>query len=107
MARAPKHPGLQQKFERVLLEVLAGGKSLKARELVDGVTSLKAKYGITDDEAEDLGQNFANYAARAKDAGVIISGGPWGGYQLSTPAATGASGTAAPSAWRPRWASSF
>jgi hypothetical protein len=79
MARAPKHPGLQQKFERVLLEVLAGGKSLKARELVDGATSLKAKYGITDDEAEDLGQNFANYAARAKDAGVIISGGPWGG----------------------------
>lgn len=98
MPRAPKHPGLQQKFERVLLEVLAGGKSLKARELVDGATSLKGRYGITDDEAEDLDQNFANYAARAKDAGVIVSGGPWGGYQLSTPAVTGAAGTAAPAA---------
>lgn len=98
MARAPKHPGLQQKFELVLLEVLAGGKSLKARELVEGATSLRAKYGITEAEAEDLGQNFANYAARAKDAGVIVSGGPWGGYQLSTPAATGASSTAAPPA---------
>jgi len=96
MARRPKHPGLQQKFESALLELLAGGKSLRARELVEGAKSLTAKYEITVDEAEDLDQNFANYAARAKDAGVIISGGPWGGYQLSTPAAASAPSATAP-----------
>jgi hypothetical protein len=87
MARGPKHPGLQQKFEHVLLELLADGRPLKARELVDGTSSLAAKFGISADELEDLGHNFANYASRAKDGGVIISGGPWGGYQLSSPAA--------------------
>lgn len=98
MARAPKHPRLQQKFESALLELLAGGKSLKARELIDGAKSLTAKYEITTDEAEDLDRNFANYAARAKDAGVIVSGGPWGGYQLSTPAAASAPSATAPAA---------
>lgn len=101
MARGPKHPGLQQKFERVLLELLAGGKPLKAKELVQGAASLAPKYGITTAEVEDLGQNFANYAARAKDAGVIVSGGPWGGYQLSNPAAATAPGSIRPAAGGP------
>lgn len=107
MARGPKYPGLQQKFEYVLLEVLAGGKSLKARELVEGAATLAAKFGIGPEELEDLGQNFANYAARAKDGGIIASSGPWGGYKLVSPIATqaptkqGTNGTAVTAASLP------
>jgi len=54
MARGPKHPGLQQKFEQLLLELLADGKPLKARQLVEGASSQAAKFGIGSDELEDL-----------------------------------------------------
>ncbi len=87
MARRLKHPGLQQKFERVLMVLLAGGKSLNQRELLEEAAGLATTFNIATDEFDDLGKNFANYAARAKDGGVIVSNGPWGGYQLSTAAA--------------------
>lgn len=78
MARGPKFPGLQQKFERALEEFLAHGQSLKAREIVAAVAADGAKFGITDDERDDVAKNFANYMNRAKTAGMVDSRGPWG-----------------------------
>jgi hypothetical protein len=94
MARSPKHPGLQQKFEQALLDVLSGGKPLKAREILASTGKVQTKFGITTEELDDLNNNFANYAARAKDAGVIVSGGPWGGYEL--PGTRGGAARSAP-----------
>lgn len=82
MARPAKFPGLQQRYEAALKEILSDGSALKAREIVDAVRSNAAVFSITEPECDDLGANFANYTARAKTAGVLISDGPWAGYRL-------------------------
>ncbi len=82
MARAPKFPGLQQRYQQALRRILAGGATLKAREIVEAIQANPESFGITEAECEDLDRNFANYTARAKEAEVIISSGPWSGYRL-------------------------
>jgi hypothetical protein len=83
MARAPKFPELQQKFHSALLKILQGDETQGARQIVEAIRASPDAFSITPDEAEDLDRNFANYAARAKSAEVIVSSGPWGGYRLA------------------------
>ncbi len=83
MPRNYKYPGLQEKFENVLTKVLAGRESVSVREVKTMVASAGVEFGIDPEQLADIGLNFSNYATRAKDAGVLISGGPWAGYRLA------------------------
>jgi hypothetical protein len=83
MAKKLKFPGLQQRFEDASIRLLLERQQpLKARELIDLLQKRPREFEISPEEADDLNNNFANYAARAKEAGVIRSGGPWRGYEL-------------------------
>ncbi len=84
MAKA-KFVGLQQKFERVLRRALAGGGPVGGGEIRASAERDRAEFDITKDELEHLNKNFANYIGRAKDRGVVLSNGPWGGYVLLAP----------------------
>jgi hypothetical protein len=97
MARTPKYPGLQQRYQQALVEILAGGKTLKAREIVEAIKAELERFKISSEEAEDLDRNFANYTARAKDAEILVSSGPWGGYRLA-PAGPGGTAETGPGA---------
>lgn len=96
MARPPKFPGLQARFESAIVAILTKTANLKGRELFDAIDADHEKLGISDEECSDLGNNFANYVSRAKAAGVLTSGGPWGGYSLVPNAQPAASAALAP-----------
>src|SRR6266851_3242521 len=82
MPRPPKFPGLQERFERATTNILSTTSSLKGSELLEAVRSKRHSYKISDEECDELTRNFANYVNRAKQAGLLTAGGPWGGYSL-------------------------
>lgn len=94
MPRPLKFPGLQPKFESALQSILAkdalGGADIQVQ-----VKSRQVEFGLTVEELEDLLKNFANYIGRAKEAGLIRSGGPWAGYQLVRAQSAAAAGSPA------------
>jgi hypothetical protein len=81
MPRPLKFPGLQPKFESALQSILANA-ALSGWDILRAVETRASDFNIAADELADLLKNFANYIARAKEADVIRSGGPWAGYQL-------------------------
>ncbi len=82
MPRPLTFPGLQPKFERALQDILAK-EALSGRDIQEAVKARAAQFDLSQPELDDLFRNFANYIARAKEADVVRSGGPWAGYQLS------------------------
>jgi hypothetical protein len=85
MAKPLKYAGLQPKFESALQAILAA-KALGGAEIQEQVGVVAERFAITAEELKDLRKNFVNYIARAKNAGLVTSGGPWSGYELNRPA---------------------
>ena len=81
MPKPLKFPGLQPKFEAAL-QVILENEALSGGDIQNALQNGAMKLGLTDEEANELKKNFANYIARAKTAEVIRSGGPWAGYEL-------------------------
>ncbi len=89
MSRKNKFPGLQDKFVQALTHVLADGRPLKGPTLREKIKDVAGEFFITDQELSDIETNFANYAKRAKDRGVVQTDGPHEGYRLSGPLESG------------------
>ena len=82
MPKPLKFPGLQPKFEKALQTILAK-EALSGSDIREELKAKATEFELAGPELADLLVNFANYIARAKEADLVRSGGPWAGYQLS------------------------
>lgn len=76
MPRPHRFPGLQPKFEKALQTILAA-EALSGPDIRAVLQARASEFDVSPPELADLLRNFANYIARAKEADVIQSGGPW------------------------------
>lgn len=79
MGRPPRHPGLQEKFNRFVNYFMSGKDVVTSSVLIEATRN---HYDFTSEEKEDLDKNFVNYVARAKSLGILESNGQRRGYSL-------------------------
>jgi hypothetical protein len=82
MGRKVAFPGLQEKFETVLQNILEEGKIYQTGDILKKIS--ENKNDLTPEEIDDLSNNWANYINRAKQNEVMISRGTRQGYQINS-----------------------
>ena len=78
------YPGLQEKFEIAVSELLGReeGRKMSMPDILRAIRDNPDQYNLTAPEAVDLALNGANYFERAKRAGVLVGHGRRQGYTL-------------------------